>query len=290
MAEVVDSVVAGYKPVGKHVMVDFFGCQFDPSKLEEAIRRICTEAKATIVNNMVYVFGPPTERYGVAILSESHIEVGVFGDYVRFNLYTCGNEADPNKIAPGTTSLLREIFVPAKPYGENIIIPHEGMHLRSKDIDYERSPEQCGEIEEELKGAKPGRHVIFSADGCKEVSRFDVDRLEDLLLKAAGVNDGQHVAFKHQFHDKEGKPAGGTIYAYHHGGKVSMAVHTWPEYGFVAADFLSSNGALNTAKIGTYLARKLKAGEIDLESRDRGVKPIPELSVPATELVGAKPA
>ena len=59
-------------------------------------------------------------------------------------------------------------------------------------------------------------------------------------------------------------------------------MHTWPEYGFVASDFLSRNGQLNAAKIGTYMARMLnpKDNKIDLEVLERGVKPEPKPAEP----------
>jgi len=90
------------KALGRHLLVDLYGC--DSSLLDdvEAIRhhmiQSALKAKSTIINSTFHHFSPWGVS-GVIIIAESNISVHTWPEYgyAAIDVFTCGNEGDPWK-------------------------------------------------------------------------------------------------------------------------------------------------------------------------------------------------
>ena len=83
--------------VGKHAILDLYGC--DSSDLEnvEIIQKTLKEAavlaKATIISSHFHSFGEGMGITGVVILAESHISIHTWNEhqYAAVDVFMCGN-------------------------------------------------------------------------------------------------------------------------------------------------------------------------------------------------------
>lgn len=86
------------KIVGRHLIVEFWGCQNldDPAGCEKALREAVAKAGATLIDVKVHHFNPHGVT-GIAIIAESHISVHTWPelDYAAVDIFTCGETADP---------------------------------------------------------------------------------------------------------------------------------------------------------------------------------------------------
>jgi len=86
---------------GKHVIVDYWGCDPDVLTNKDTIQRLMMEAAletgATIVETVFHRF-TPTGVSGVVVVAESHLSIHTWPDqgYASTDFYTCG-ECDPVK-------------------------------------------------------------------------------------------------------------------------------------------------------------------------------------------------
>lgn len=86
--------------LGKHIILEMYGCEFNILNDEELLINIfkeaVKEAKMTLLNLASHKFNP----YGftaVALLSESHMSIHTYPElgYAAVDIFTCGNEGDP---------------------------------------------------------------------------------------------------------------------------------------------------------------------------------------------------
>jgi S-adenosylmethionine decarboxylase len=88
------------KSLGKHLLVEFYGCNKkklnDLKFIEEAMTEAAKESKSTIVQVVFHKFSPHGVS-GVVVIAESHLAIHTWPEYgyAAVDLFTCGEETDP---------------------------------------------------------------------------------------------------------------------------------------------------------------------------------------------------
>ena len=99
------------KELGRHILVELYGCNSEIINDLEAIRRLLIEGArktgATIVGEVFHKFSPQGVS-GTVVIAESHLAIHTWPElgYCALDLYTCGDEVDPWQ---GFHFLLREL-------------------------------------------------------------------------------------------------------------------------------------------------------------------------------------
>jgi len=98
------------------------------------------------------------------------------------------------------------------------------------------------------------------------------DLLDDVAVVTAAVRRAAEEGFatllhevSHRFHP-QGVTALGLIAESH------IAIHTWPEYNYAAADVLTCGARANAEKACAYLVTALRAGRHKLTRLERGME------------------
>ena len=111
-----------------------------------------------------------------------------------------------------------------------------------------------------------GRHVIIELWGCSEVIN-DASRVESAMKSAVhAANANLLDIFVHEF-----SPQGVTgvaVLAESH-----LSIHTWPEYGYVAADVFTCGSTTKPEAAAEVLRKAFEAETADIRELERGVMP-----------------
>ena len=90
------------KALGRHILVEYFGCNRKILNNLDSIKRYMDEAAiqsgATIVDNVFHLFNPHGVS-GVVVIAESHLAIHTWPEYgyAAVDLFTCGETVDPWK-------------------------------------------------------------------------------------------------------------------------------------------------------------------------------------------------
>lgn len=90
------------KALGRHILVEYFGCDRKILNNLDSIKRFMDEAAirsgATIVDNVFHLFNPHGVS-GVVVIAESHLAIHTWPEYgyAAVDLFTCGETVDPWK-------------------------------------------------------------------------------------------------------------------------------------------------------------------------------------------------
>ncbi|MFP4465445.1 MAG: adenosylmethionine decarboxylase [Candidatus Goldiibacteriota bacterium] len=88
------------KSLGRHILVEFYGCSRKKiNKLKfirEAMIGAAEFAKATVVDDVFHKFNPHGVS-GVVVIAESHLAIHTWPEYgyAAVDLFTCGDDVDP---------------------------------------------------------------------------------------------------------------------------------------------------------------------------------------------------
>ena len=111
-----------------------------------------------------------------------------------------------------------------------------------------------------------GRHVIIELWGCSEVIN-DAGYVERAMRNAVDAANATLLdIFVHEF-----SPQGVTgvaVLAESH-----LSIHTWPEYGYVAADVVTCGSTTKPEAAAEVLRQSFEATEAEVRELERGVKP-----------------
>jgi len=86
--------------LGRHVLVEFFGCSSDILNdvplIESSMVAAAKEAGATVINSVFHHFSPFGVS-GVVVIQESHLAIHTWPEYryAAVDLFTCGNTVNP---------------------------------------------------------------------------------------------------------------------------------------------------------------------------------------------------
>lgn len=119
-----------------------------------------------------------------------------------------------------------------------------------------------------------GRHLIMELYDCDRQVLDDIGRIDEILLEAAAAARATVVSkVGHQF-----APHGvSAIVAI---GESHLAVHTWPEHGYCAADIFTCGDHTDNDAAFQVLRQAFRAGncaalEVTRGLRDRPGEPVP---------------
>ncbi|HEY0984257.1 MULTISPECIES: adenosylmethionine decarboxylase [unclassified Schlesneria] len=111
-----------------------------------------------------------------------------------------------------------------------------------------------------------GRHVIIELWGCGEIIN-DAARVERSMRDAVQAANATLLnIFVHEF-----SPQGVTgvaVLAESH-----LSIHTWPEYGYVAADVFTCGSTTKPEAAAEVLRKAFKASTAEVRELERGVMP-----------------
>jgi spermidine synthase len=86
--------------LGRHVIVEFFGCDpdimNDVSYIEQSMLQAATDAHATVINSTFHHFSPFGVS-GVVVIQESHLAIHTWPEYgfASVDIFTCGETVNP---------------------------------------------------------------------------------------------------------------------------------------------------------------------------------------------------
>ena len=117
-----------------------------------------------------------------------------------------------------------------------------------------------------------GTHVMLELKGCNPQLLDDLPYIKRVMISAADSVGAQILGESfHQFH-----PQGVT-------GIVAIAeshlcIHTWPEYGYAAADIFTCGTAIRPQEAAKFIIAQLESREPSITELKRGLSP---MAVPA---------
>ncbi|MCL6558788.1 MAG: adenosylmethionine decarboxylase [Firmicutes bacterium] len=88
------------KPLGRHVLAEIYGCDFDTLNdiklVEKIMVNAALEAGAEIRESVFHQFSPQGVS-GVVVISESHLAIHTWPElgYAAVDVFTCGEKVDP---------------------------------------------------------------------------------------------------------------------------------------------------------------------------------------------------
>ncbi len=88
------------KALGKHILVEFYGCSpkvlNNKAEVEKIMNKAADLSGATVINSNFHMFSPYGVS-GVVVISESHLAVHTWPEYgyAAVDIYTCGDDVDP---------------------------------------------------------------------------------------------------------------------------------------------------------------------------------------------------
>ena len=88
------------KPLGRHVLAEIYGCEFDVlndiKKVESIMVNAALEAGAEVREFVFHKFSPQGVS-GVVVISESHLAIHTWPElgYAAVDVFTCGDKVDP---------------------------------------------------------------------------------------------------------------------------------------------------------------------------------------------------
>ncbi|KAF1085359.1 S-adenosylmethionine decarboxylase proenzyme precursor [Sporotomaculum syntrophicum] len=88
------------KPLGRHVLAEIYGCEYDIlndiARVERIMVNAALEAGAEIREFVFHKFSPQGVS-GVVVISESHLAIHTWPElgYAAVDVFTCGDKVDP---------------------------------------------------------------------------------------------------------------------------------------------------------------------------------------------------
>lgn len=110
-----------------------------------------------------------------------------------------------------------------------------------------------------------GRHVLAEFCGCDRNLLNDRPAMERILGEAARRADATIVDMVFHQYNPHGL-SGVVVIAESH-----ISIHTWPEYGYAAADFFTCGEQVDPWKACHYMREQLKCTEMETRELPRGM-------------------
>ena len=110
-----------------------------------------------------------------------------------------------------------------------------------------------------------GKHLLLELKDCDEEVLNDIGFLKDTLL-AVAVEAGATVLGE-SFHQFSPLGVSGVVVV----AESHLFIHTWPEYGYVAADIFTCGDSVQPEKAAEILIKKLGAKNHSIVELQRGI-------------------
>jgi S-adenosylmethionine decarboxylase len=110
-----------------------------------------------------------------------------------------------------------------------------------------------------------GRHILAEFTGCDRELLNDLSAIEPMLKEAARQAEATIVDSVFHRYNPHGL-SGVVVIAESH-----ISIHTWPEYGYAAADFFTCGTQVDPWKACNYLKEKLACADMTAREINRGI-------------------
>jgi S-adenosylmethionine decarboxylase len=110
-----------------------------------------------------------------------------------------------------------------------------------------------------------GRHILAEFTGCDRELLNDLDAIKSILKEAARQADATIVDSVFHRYNPHGL-SGVVVIAESH-----ISIHTWPEYGYAAADIFTCGEQVDPWKACHYMKEKLLCTDMGVREIKRGI-------------------
>lgn len=110
-----------------------------------------------------------------------------------------------------------------------------------------------------------GKHLLLELKGCDKEVLNDIDFLKEALLAAAG--EARATVLGESFHRFNPHGVSGVVMI----AESHLVIHTWPEYGYAAADIFTCGDSVQPEKAAEMLVEKLGSKDHSVIEMQRGI-------------------
>jgi len=110
-----------------------------------------------------------------------------------------------------------------------------------------------------------GKHLLLELKGCDKEVLNDIGFLKEALITAAG--EAGAMVLGESFHQFNPHGVSGVVII----AESHLCIHTWPEYGYAAADIFTCGNSVQPGKAAEILARKLGSKNHSIIELRRGI-------------------
>ena len=110
-----------------------------------------------------------------------------------------------------------------------------------------------------------GKHLLLELKDCDKEVINDISFLRDALVTAA--SEAGATVLGESFHQFSPQGVSGVVII----AESHLCIHTWPEYGYAAADIFTCGTSVNTEKAAQIIVRKLNAKNHSIVEMQRGI-------------------
>ena len=110
-----------------------------------------------------------------------------------------------------------------------------------------------------------GKHLLLELKDCSKEALNDIGFLKSALLAAA--SECGATVLGESFHQFSPQGISGVVVI----AESHLFIHTWPEYGYVAADIFTCGNSVQPEKAAQTLIRKLGAKNHSIVEIQRGI-------------------
>jgi len=111
-----------------------------------------------------------------------------------------------------------------------------------------------------------GRHLLMELEDCNEEILNNLDTLKEAMLAAA--NEAGATVMAESFHRFNPHGISGVVVV----AESHLFIHTWPEYGYAAADIFTCGTTVQPEKAAEVLIEKLGARKHSIQEIARGTR------------------
>ena len=111
-----------------------------------------------------------------------------------------------------------------------------------------------------------GRHLLMELEDCNEKILNDLEALRETLLTAA--TEAGATVMGESFHRFNPHGISGVVII----AESHLFIHTWPEYGYAAADIFTCGTSVQPEKAAELLIEKLGAKKHSVQEIQRGAR------------------
>ena len=110
-----------------------------------------------------------------------------------------------------------------------------------------------------------GKHLLLELKGCDKEVLNNIDFLKEALLAAAG--EAKATVLGESFHKFNPHGVSGVVMI----AESHLVIHTWPEYGYAAADIFTCGDSVQPEKAAETLVEKLGSKDHSVIEMQRGI-------------------
>jgi len=111
-----------------------------------------------------------------------------------------------------------------------------------------------------------GRHLLMELEDCNEEILNNLDTLKEAMLTAA--NEAGATVMAESFHRFNPHGISGVVVV----AESHLFIHTWPEYGYAAADIFTCGTTVQPEKAAEVLIEKFGARKHSIQEIARGTR------------------